>query len=233
VKNLRRPETAVERPLARRHALERIGEGGLLSRRERSKPQAGVRQEVALAVEASPPPQDGAPGDVGGQEQGTPLRQGHECRGIALDTGPPFFRLWPSSSQASHGGEWEDTGMDHILIIAGLELVLLGCLVVLVLKRPAPIREPGSASPGSRPGAGLTAHPRRSRRGRAGLSPPLPSTAPFRPGPDLSPPTVLAWRESFPGDGHVDPAWEEAPPYSPLELRQLLEQRPPDVPRES
>ena len=68
-KNLRRAETAVKRPLARRHTLERVGEGGLLGRRERGKPQAGMRQEAAVPVEAPPPPNDKGPGDAGRQAE--------------------------------------------------------------------------------------------------------------------------------------------------------------------
>jgi hypothetical protein len=70
---LRRPETAFTH-LARRHALERVRERGLLGWRERGESQAGVRQQVALAVEAPPSPKDSAPGDVGRQAEPTEHR---------------------------------------------------------------------------------------------------------------------------------------------------------------
>ena len=59
--NLRRAQTDVKRPLAGGHALEPFGEGGLLGRRERGEPQTGVREEIAVPIEASPLPNDKGP----------------------------------------------------------------------------------------------------------------------------------------------------------------------------
>jgi hypothetical protein len=199
------------------------------------------------------------PADVGQefglrQEQDTAFREGHgdragrrvtrAChgnsrqvprytrRGVALDIRTPFSRLWSSFPQASHDGGREETGMGYVLI-ASVTLLMGSCLAVVVLKRPVQIGQPFSAGTGNRPVAGLTAHLRRSRRGRACVSPPLPSTAPLNPGPDLTSPALFAGRESVPVECHVNSALGEAPPYSPLELRHLLQQRPPDFPRES
>ena len=47
---LRRAQTAVQRPLAPRHALECSREGSLLGHREWGKPQASVGEEVAETV---------------------------------------------------------------------------------------------------------------------------------------------------------------------------------------
>ena len=119
------------------------------------------------------------------------------------------------------------------LLLASAALLICCCVAALVLEPPARIGQRSSTDPQKNPGARRTHQPRRSRRGRTAMTPSVPSPAPVGPGPARLPPVMSARREAMPSDCHGDSAVDDASPYSPQELRNLLERRPPASPRAS
>jgi hypothetical protein len=119
------------------------------------------------------------------------------------------------------------------LLLGSVTLLICCCVAALVLEPPARIGQRSSTDPQKNPGARCTDRPRRSRRGPKAVTPPVPSPAPVSPGPERLPPAVSASREAVPSDGHGDSATADGAPYSPQELRNLLERRPPASPRAS
>jgi len=117
------------------------------------------------------------------------------------------------------------------LLLASVTLLIGCCVVALVLEPPAQIGS--SADPQKGPGARRTDQSRRSRRGRTAMTPSVPSRALDSTGPERLPPAVSTRREAIPLVSQGDSAVDEAPPYSPQELRNLLERRPPASPRAS
>ena len=119
------------------------------------------------------------------------------------------------------------------LLVASATLLIGCCVAVLVLEPPVQLDNRSSADPKRGPVVRRIGHPRRSRRGRTTITPSVPSAAPVRSGPERLPPALSARREAIPLDCHGDLAMDDAPPYSPQELRNLLERRPPASPRAS
>ena len=119
------------------------------------------------------------------------------------------------------------------LLLAGVTLLIGCCVVALVLEPPTRIGQRSSAGPQTGSWVRRTDQSRRSRRGRTTITPSGPSAAPVSSGPERLPPALSARREAIPLDCHGDSAMDDAPPYSPQELRNLLERRPPASPRAS
>ncbi|MBP1779533.1 MAG: hypothetical protein H6Q86_5544 [candidate division NC10 bacterium] len=119
------------------------------------------------------------------------------------------------------------------LLLGGVTLLICGGVAALVLQPPARIGRRSSTDSRKNPGARRTDRPRRSRRGRKAVTPPVPSPAPVSPGLERLPPAVSASRQAIPSDGHDNSAVSDDSPYSPQELRNLLERRPPASPRAS
>ena len=120
------------------------------------------------------------------------------------------------------------------LLLGGVTLLICCCVAALVLEPPARIGQRSSTDPQKNPGARRTDQPRRSRRGRKAVTPPVPSPVPVSPGLERLPPAVSASRQAIPSDGHDNSsAVSDDSPYSPQELRNLLERRPPASPRAS
>src|SRR5512137_2829926 len=119
------------------------------------------------------------------------------------------------------------------LLLAGVTLLIGCCVVALVLEPPARIDQRFSADPHKGSRVRRSEQSRRSRRGRMTMTPSVPSPAPVSPGPERFLPVRSAGREAIPLRCHGDSAMDDAPPYSPQELRNLLERRPPASPRAS
>jgi hypothetical protein len=113
------------------------------------------------------------------------------------------------------------------LLLASVTLLLCCCAAALILEPPARIGQRSSTDPQKNPGARSADQPRRSGRGRKAVTPRVPSPAPVSPRLERLPPAVSGPREAIPSDGHRDAAAADVPPYSPQELRNLLERRPP------
>ena len=116
------------------------------------------------------------------------------------------------------------------LLLGSVTLLICCCVAALVLEPPDRIGQRSSTDPQKNPGARRTDQPRRFRRGRKAVTPPVPSPAPISPGPEHLPPAVSASREAIPSDGQGNSTVGDSPPYSPQELRNLLERRPPAPP---
>ena len=112
------------------------------------------------------------------------------------------------------------------LLVASATLLIGCCVAALVLEPPVQLDSRSSADPKRGPVVRRIGHPRRSRRERTGMAPSLPPSAPMCPAKVLSPPAVSASRELIPVDCHAEQALDDAPPYSPQELRNLLDRRP-------
>lgn len=112
------------------------------------------------------------------------------------------------------------------LLVASVTLLIGCCVAALVLEPPVQLDNRSSAHHKRGPVVRRIGHPRRSRGGRTGMAPSLPPSAPICPTTVLSPPAVSASREFVPVDCHAEPALDDAPPYSPQELRNLLDRRP-------
>ncbi len=114
------------------------------------------------------------------------------------------------------------------LLLACVTLLIGCCVAALVLEPPAKIGERSSTGGTKGPGARRSGHPGRPRNGNADTAPPAAVT----PATDVAPSVVTARRDAPPTDlrGAVP---DDAPPYSPQELRSLLDRRAPASPRAS
>lgn len=111
------------------------------------------------------------------------------------------------------------------LLFASVVLLIACCLAALILTPPIEISDRHSASAGSGPGVRRAGHPRpaTATRTRGGC----PATSGRTT--DLSPPVALSARERYSAPPRRSPASDDIPPYSPEELRNLLQRRPPSV----
>ncbi len=112
--------------------------------------------------------------------------------------------------------------MEYV-VIGGVVFLIGSCFAAIVLMPPIRIRRPVSGGAGAGPGAGFPPHTRRPRRRQARIPPRLSSVAPVTPEPDLSPPPFVSGRKSVPAAFCGDSAACDAAPYSPQELRNLLQ----------
>jgi hypothetical protein len=119
--------------------------------------------------------------------------------------------------------------MEYPLLV-GVILFIGCCVAALILEPPTRI---GQGSPADRQGGSRARRAdmaRRSRYGRAAVISPLPSPASFAAPVSSSPedlsPTVSAQHEAVPLEDRGVSAKDDALPYSPQELRNLLERRP-------
>jgi hypothetical protein len=119
------------------------------------------------------------------------------------------------------------------LLLAGVTLLIGCCVVALVLEPPAHIVERSSTAIKTGPGARPSGQSRRSRRGRMATGTAVQSPVPPRPGPDRAPAARSAQRETRAADSRGRSARDDAPPYSPQELRNLLDRRSPATPNAS
>ncbi len=115
----------------------------------------------------------------------------------------------------------------EFLLLASVTL-LIGCAVAaLALERPTWIGERTAADPKPGPAARRTAGYRRPRSRRTAMSPSAPPPAPPALGSPSSLPTASGRHEAIPLNRHAESAAGDATPYSPQELRNLLERHPP------
>jgi hypothetical protein len=114
------------------------------------------------------------------------------------------------------------------LLLASVALLIACCLAALILTPPIEIRDRDTAPDGVGSGVRRADHPRpvAATQSRGGF----PEA--FNPAPDRSPSIARSVRERcstvLPGSSAVD----EIVPYSPDELRTLLQRRPPTVPHQ-
>jgi hypothetical protein len=120
--------------------------------------------------------------------------------------------------------------MEYLLLVS--VTLLLGCgVVALVLERPAQLDERAAAGPENGPAARRVGRSGRPRCGQADTTPSAQRHASLRPGSTLLSPAVPDRHKVIPLDCRGESPVGAAPPYSPQELRDLLEQRPPASPR--
>jgi hypothetical protein len=119
------------------------------------------------------------------------------------------------------------------LLLAGVTLLIGCCAVALVLEPPAHIGERSSTEVERKPGARPSGQSRRSRRGKADTITAMHSPAPVSPGPDRAPSALSVQCKTIPVDSRGCSAKGETPPYSPQELRNLLDRRSPATPNAS
>jgi len=119
------------------------------------------------------------------------------------------------------------------LLLAGVTLLIGCCVVALVLEPPAHIVERSSTDIKTGTGARPSGRSRRSRRGRVDTGTAAQFPVPVSPGPDRAPSALFAQRETRAADSRGRSARDDAPPYSPQELRNLLDRRAPATPNAS
>jgi hypothetical protein len=116
------------------------------------------------------------------------------------------------------------------LLLACVTLLIGCCVVALVLEPPARIGERTPTDVRKGPGARRSGPPGRSRHEKADA---VPSAGPANPGSDCVPSALSARCEALPTDRSVGVVRDNPPPYSPQELRNLLDRRAPASPRAS
>jgi hypothetical protein len=119
------------------------------------------------------------------------------------------------------------------LLLAGVTLLIGCCVVALLLEPPARIGERSSTEVEKKPGARRSGQSRRSRRGKADTITAVRPPVPVSPGPNRAPAALFAQRETSAADPRGRSARDDAPPYSPQELRNLLDRRSPVTPNAS
>lgn len=120
--------------------------------------------------------------------------------------------------------------MDYLLL--GGVTLLIGCgVVALLLERPAQLDERAAADPENGPAARRMGRSRRPRCGQGDTPPSAHRHASLGPGSTLLSPAVPDRHKVIPLGCRDESPVDAAPPYSPQELRDLLERRPPASPR--
>jgi len=119
------------------------------------------------------------------------------------------------------------------LLLAGMTLLIGCCVVALLLEPPARIGECSSTEVAKTPGVRRSGQSRRPRRGKADTITAAQSPMPAGPGPDRAPSALSVRCETIPLESRGRSARDAAPPYSPQELRNLLDRRSPATPNAS
>lgn len=119
------------------------------------------------------------------------------------------------------------------LLFASVTLLIACCVVALVLEPPAKIGERSSADRRKGSGARRSGQPGRSRHESAKAVPAVPSPGPVGPGPNGVSSELDTRGEALPADRCGRAVLEGAPPYSPQELRNLLDRHSPASSRAS
>lgn len=119
------------------------------------------------------------------------------------------------------------------LLLAGVTLLIGCCVVALLLEPPARIGERSSTEAKKTPGARRSGQSKRSRRGRADTMTAVQSPVPVSSGPDRAPPALSVRCQTIPVESRGRAARGDAPPYSPQELRNLLDRRSSATPNAS
>ncbi len=120
----------------------------------------------------------------------------------------------------------------EFLLLASVTL-LIGCgVAALALERPTRIGERAAAGPKTGSAAGRTARSRPPLGRRTGMRPSAAPSAPLGRAPSMSP-NASGRHEARPLTCRGESAAEDTPPYSPQELRNLLERHLPAARRAS
>lgn len=117
----------------------------------------------------------------------------------------------------------------EFLLLGSLTLLICCCVAALVLEPPARIGQRSSTDPQTNRRARRSDQFRPSRDGRKAVTPPVPAPSPVSPGPERLPPAVSLSRDAIPSDGHGGSAAADGSPYSPQELRILLDRPHPPL----
>jgi hypothetical protein len=111
------------------------------------------------------------------------------------------------------------------LLLASVTLLMACCLAALILTPPIEIRDRRAAPAGVGPDVRRAGHPRPATATRARDGCPAASSR----APDVSPSVAPSAHERYLTVPRGSSAGDDIQPYSPEELRNLLQRRPPTV----